>query len=314
LFGPDDGLVRERGETIIAAVLGPDRDDPFRFAILDSDDLKRDPARLADEAAQLGLMGGRRVLRVRDAGDTLTAALRHLFTGAGAAALVVLEAGNLDKNSSLRRFCEGAPDIMTIACYADGPREVLQTIQETFRAHRVSAAAEAVAYLQFHLGSDRLVTRQELEKLCLFAGEGGKLSFEDVAGMVGDSSALAIDDVVYDALDSRHAAAETGLQRLFREGEEPVRVLRAALRHTQRLHLAGCEMAAGQSLDAVMRGLRPPIFFKLVDRFKAQLRAWPPRRAERLLLALSEAESLCKRTGYPDRTICLEIFLRAGSL
>src|SRR5260370_10020527 len=67
LYGPDAGLVRERAETV-ARTICPDLQDPFRVADLAAASLVADPARLADEAAQISLMGGSRVIRVREAG------------------------------------------------------------------------------------------------------------------------------------------------------------------------------------------------------------------------------------------------------
>ena len=69
-YGPDAGLVRERADAVARTVC-PDLRDPFRVAELTAAALAADPARLADEAAQISLMGGRRVVRVREAGDAL---------------------------------------------------------------------------------------------------------------------------------------------------------------------------------------------------------------------------------------------------
>ena len=70
VYGPDDGLVRERAGLLARSVC-PDLKDPFRVAELAGATLAADPARLADEAAQLSLIGGRRVVRVRGATDAL---------------------------------------------------------------------------------------------------------------------------------------------------------------------------------------------------------------------------------------------------
>jgi len=69
LYGPDEGLVRERAEAVARSVC-PDLKDPFRVADLTASVLGTDPARLADEATQLSLTGGQRVVRVRGAGGT----------------------------------------------------------------------------------------------------------------------------------------------------------------------------------------------------------------------------------------------------
>ena len=74
VFGPDSGLARERSETLLKTVVD-DLTDPFRVADLDEQTLSNDPARLADEAAAISMLGGRRVVRVRGA----TNAVAKLF-------------------------------------------------------------------------------------------------------------------------------------------------------------------------------------------------------------------------------------------
>ena len=46
-------------------------------------------------------------------------------------------------------------------------------MREIFAAHNITARPEAMQYLIAHLGGDRGVSRQELEKLALYVGDGG---------------------------------------------------------------------------------------------------------------------------------------------
>src|SRR5712691_9176186 len=98
LYGPDAGLARERAETV-ARTICPDLRDPFRVAELTVATLAGDPARLADEAAQISLLGGRRVIRVREAGDALASLFARFLDAAlgpvSGDTLVVAEAGDL---------------------------------------------------------------------------------------------------------------------------------------------------------------------------------------------------------------------------
>src|SRR5712691_8070383 len=94
LYGPDAGLVRERAEAVARTVC-PDLRDPFRVADLAASVLAADPARLADEAAQISLTGGRRVIRVREAGDALAPLFARFLADAVGDTLVVAEAGDL---------------------------------------------------------------------------------------------------------------------------------------------------------------------------------------------------------------------------
>jgi DNA polymerase-3 subunit delta len=314
LFGPDEGLVRERGEMLTRAVLGSATDDPFRLAVLTGETLKQDPARLADEADALSLMGGRRVVRVRDVGDTLAKSLNYVLDRKPGGGLIVIEAGDLAKSSALRKLAEAAPNAAAIGCYADNPRELAQLIRDSVARDHIAIADDAIDYLVGNLGDDRGVTRQEIDKLCLFAGPGGKIDLAGATASVGDSSALELDNVIYDALDGRAASVDTALGRLFLEGQTAVGILRAVQRHGMRLHLAAARVAAGETADAVARTQRPPIYFKYTDRFRAQIDAWPPDRSQRLLKLLLQAELDCKTTGYPEETICRHLLTMIGRL
>ncbi len=245
-YGPDTGLVRERADRTTAAIC-PDLKDPFRIAELSTSALAADPARLSDEIGALSLVGGRRVIRIRDAGDGLTALFGTALSESKGDSMIVIEGGDLPSRSSLRKLCEAARDVAVGACYADGGRDIAEIVRETLRAHDVAASSEAVNYLVAHLGNDRLVTRSELEKLALYAGNGGRIELADALACVGDSTALSLDDVIFAAADGDAARLEGSLFRCLQEGQSAVGILRAVMRHFQRLHLAASRMASGVS-------------------------------------------------------------------
>jgi len=309
VFGPDAGQVRERAGRLALAVC-PDLNDAFRVSDLESGTLVGDPARLSDEAASLSLTGGRRLVRVRGGDDALGAVFERFFKATPPGdAFILVEAGDLGPRSSLRRAFENAKSGATIACYLDGPREIAELAREILGARGIELRPEAIAYLVAHLGGDRQLSRSELEKLALYVGDGGKAGEAEVMTAIGDSAELSTDEVAFAAAEGDAAQLERALNRAFGEGAQPVAVLRAELRHFQRLHLAGSRFAAGASEGDVLK-LRPPLFFKLVDRFKQQLRLWPPARAEAVLETLHRAEADAKSTGIPAETICRAALMR----
>src|SRR5262249_19762459 len=149
-----------------------------------------------------------------------------------------------------------------------------EVVRATLGAHRIEASRDAVAWLVEHLGGDRQLTRMELEKLALYVGDGGKVGLEEAQACVGDTAALDLDDAIFAAAEGDGAALERALTRALQEGENPVGILRAAMRHLQRLQLCLARMREGVAAADAVRSLRPPVFFKLQDRFAAQLRRW----------------------------------------
>jgi DNA polymerase-3 subunit delta len=303
-YGPDAGQVRERADRLSAAIC-PDLKDPFRISELTMALIAGDGARLADEVAALSLVGGRRVVRIRDGADGLTALLGTTIAAPGDS-LIIIESGDLPGRSSLRKFCEASSGAAAIACYADSARDLADIIRETFAARRIGVSADAQAYLVAHLGGDRLVTRQELEKLTLYTGDGGRVELADAVACVGDTNSLSVEELVYAAADGAPGKLEEALLRCLQEGQAPISILRAAMRHFHRLHLAASRIAGGGSADEAVRALRPPIFFKFADRFKAQLGIWVPRRIAGALDSLTRAELDSKRSVLPQETIARE--------
>jgi DNA polymerase-3 subunit delta len=85
--------------------------------------------------------------------------------------------------------------------------------------------------------------------------------------------------------------------------------MRALLRHLHRLHLLASRLAAGSTIDEVMRTARPPIFFKQENGFRRQLGVWTEAKLRPQLDRIAKAELDIKTTGTPAETICREAML-----
>ena len=166
-----------------------------------------------------------------------------------------------------------------------------------------------MAYLSEHLGSDRMLSRSELEKLATYALGAGEVTLEDAEAVVGDGAATTLEDIAFSTADGNTRSLDRALQRAFDEGVNSVAVVRAAQRHFQRLHRAAGEVAAGSAPDQAMKALRPPVFFRRTAAFRGQLQSWNAARLADALEALTEAEIACKTTGVPAEASCRRTLL-----
>ena len=319
VYGPDQGLVRERADCLTRAV-AEDLADPFRVAELSAGQLQDDPARLGDEAAALSLTGGRRVVRLRDAGDALATTLSDFLADPVGDALIVVEGGDLPARSSLRKLFEGAGNGAALACYRDDSRSLMKLIRETLGAAGLEIAPEALDFLAANLGGDRQLTRRELEKLVLYKGEAGsapttgrRIELDDALALVGDSAALTLDDLAFALADGDLAGLERSMRRALAEGAAPIGLLRAAARHLLRLHIVAGTSAAGTPMEDALRRLRPPVFWKLKARFVGQAGRWSPERLSRALARFVEAESESKRSGAPAEALTARALLEVAA-
>jgi DNA polymerase-3 subunit delta len=133
VYGPDAGLVQERAEKLLKSVV-PDLTDAFNVSDLSEDVLLADPARLADEAAAISMFGGRRVVRVRGAGNDLAELLESFLDDPKGDALVVIEAGDLAKTGALRKLFDGHKSAAALQCYPDSARDLSDVVRDALRA------------------------------------------------------------------------------------------------------------------------------------------------------------------------------------
>jgi DNA polymerase III subunit delta len=304
LVGDDAGLITERAAQLIRAVAG---DDKLCITEAGREALK-DPASLANEAASAPLMGGRPAIRVRDAKDSWTEAARLALAGPGPG-LVVMEGLGLAARSKLRVLVGGDARGQVIECYAERGRDLAASIARILGEMQARAEPAALDWLAERGGEDRMALRRSLEVLALHAQPGVPITLEDAMEVLGEGSALDLDEALLAATEGNVAAADRAIANAFAEGSNPVQVLRAALRHIQRLHMAALAVQKGASPAEALDALRPPVFWRQKPALERALRRWPPARLEAMGAALLRAERQAKSTGLPDEVIARQVVL-----
>ena len=291
LYGDDTGLIRERAAALVRAVIGA-ADDPFRLATL---------ARAADlpvEAASGSLIGGRRVLRLVDAGEEAREPVASVLEGRGDA-LVLLEAPGLaPSRSRLAKLVEGHRDGVTIGCYAEEGEKLSESVRAWLAVDRVGVDGPALAWLVSQLGADHALNRREIEKLALYVGPGGRVDLAAAEAVVGDVAGLSLDDALFAATAGDVATADRALERALAEGAAPVSIIRAGILHLTRLQRAALGVTGG-----------PRVFFRREAAFNRALKLWSDVALASALTSFLRAEREAKRTGAPAAALCRHMVL-----
>jgi DNA polymerase-3 subunit delta len=303
IHGPDSGLAAERALTAARTVPGA-LDDPFRFAELSNPD----PGTFAAEATAAALTGGRRVVRVRDAGEALTKPLESLAANPPEA-LVIIEAGELTGKSKLRAFAEKSPAIAAIACYPLDSARLPATITARLRAAGKMIQPDAANWVAQNLSGEEGPLRQAVEILLLYAGGSTSLSLEDVSAALADGGETSMQEAVDATLGGDPAATDRALELAYAEGVSPVGILRVLLGELMRLRTAAGAIAEGASVTEAVAAMRPPIFFKRQPLITRILNNWTVATLTEAIRVALAAESACKQTLTPDQSYCRQTLL-----
>jgi DNA polymerase-3 subunit delta len=287
IYGNDDGLVTERAEKFAAAVTGKDGE----HLRVDVATLSDNPGRLADEARAIPMFGGRRAISLRVSGNrSIEAALTELLDNPPVDAWVIVVAGDLRKTSPLRKLAETRAGAWSIACYADSDRDLDRIIDEETGAAKLTIADDARSELKRLIGSDRMMSRAEVRKLCLYAEGAGTISLNDVRALIGDAGAFALDEALDAVASGDGNRFDRTYRRLLASGTPGFLVAGAALRHFNFLEKARAAFDSGEPPEALVRRAAPPIYpFSRQGAVAKQIERWPRARITRALAMLDDA-------------------------
>jgi DNA polymerase-3 subunit delta len=315
IFGRDLGVVRERAQEL-AGKVAERPDDPFDVALVSDGDLDDDPGRLVDELMAYSLMGGRRLVRLRLSTervgpDRLAAAAleRHAAGEFNPDAFFLIEAGNLDRNSAVRRAAEKQPAAVAIPCYEDEVGDLARLTREALVKDKVSLTNEALDLFVRRLPHERGVARREIERLALYLGPGSGAvgTADDLTDFLGVEPEASLAEAAQDAFGGRLAAAQAGLRRAAQEGEGGPAAVRAMSQHLGRLRRTATLRAAGAELAEAAKA--SGVFWKNEREFLRQARAWDLRTIGEVQPEVLAADRACKQTGAPDQLIAERLAL-----
>jgi len=324
IYGPDRGLVRERANLLVKALVD-DPDDPFNVTKLTDEDMKADPALLSDNMAALSMMGGDRLVRVQistEAGGAPIAEFLKEFEAGKtpAEAWLVVEAGDLKPAGKLRKTFEPAKQALAAPCYAETGRDLVAFVDEALEAEGLKLDADARARFLPLIEGDRGVARSEINKLILYKGPKDirhdgedSVTMADIEASAAAGGDAALDRVVDTAMSGRVKEADASWMRARAGGGSGVGLVRNIQRRIDLLS----ELKSGGP-DAAMR-LGAPRFGPAADAFKQQAAFWSDRALDQARQAAFEAERQMKRAGAAPAELLggdllLKLALRAEAM
>jgi DNA polymerase III subunit delta len=311
--GTDPGLISERSAAL-AQVLAGRESPPGEIVKMDDSELDEDAGRLETELLTRPMFSGRRIVRAI-AGRRINAALiKGILAGGALEGLLIVEAGNLKADDSLRALFEKDATCFAIACYPDTAADIDNLIAEVLTSFGLRIEGDARDMLQSRLGADRALSRSEVEKLALYCLGRDVITLDDVDHLVGDAAGLAIDRIAEATADGQTKIALGDFGRAMASGENAQVIIGAIQRYFLKLHRVRSDVDGGQRLDDALKSLRPPLFFKQKDAFARQVRNWPRSALDQALKRIAEALKAARLSSNLEEVIAERMILALASM
>ncbi|MEM0899362.1 MAG: DNA polymerase III subunit delta [Pseudomonadota bacterium] len=273
-YGPEQGLVQDLSKAVLRT-LDIDPSDGFANTRMPSDTATADQA-LVSEAYSIGMFAGKRLLRVTDAGNekSFVEQVKTIASDRLNDVWVVIEAGELKKNSALRTTVERSEFGLAVPCYQGGLEVIHQLIDEYLPDKNV-LSSDLRRALADRLPADRALARAELEKVSLLASSSEVISITDIGAIIGDSGQGDIFEIVDTVVCGNVARFEAAFSTFTASSGNLNALLFSMLRQFQTLQAMRYEMDKDRKpASAVVASARPPVFFNRRQLVQTALSTW----------------------------------------
>jgi DNA polymerase III subunit delta len=291
-YGPDEGQSRAHGERLVKG-LGAEK------FVVQAQTAKSDPAILADEAAAIGLFGGKRVLWMDSAGDEILAAIESLLEAPAVESPVIAIAGGLRKTSPLVRLAEAHGLALAHVSYGLDDRDAERLVEELARNEGLRLAPGLAGRIASAAGNERAIVGQELAKLALYCGAAPEAPVEVDRGVLDEIGAgnegewMRLGDL---ALSGDLAALSRELDSTAADAD-PIAVLRALQRRLLMLAPIRTRVDCGERPHDAVTSAGKSVFWKDKGLVAKLVGLWGSRALERIF---QRSGALARRLMRPD--------------
>ncbi|QEK39807.1 DNA polymerase III subunit delta [Candidatus Sneabacter namystus] len=166
----------------------------------------------------------------------------------------------LSKDNDVRRFFEREKALFSVACYED--KDFENAIRKACRQYKIEK--DAVLYLISNLDRNRFSLSNEIEKLDLLSQSVEEISLQNVHDISTCGSHYATDELFF-SLEEKDARRYFSTLKAVTENKiADITLLRSLLHYYLKLVYV---LHSNDSIEAAVAKLKPPIFFRYLDRF-----------------------------------------------
>ena len=307
LYGPEPTITRFRFEVIAKKIVN-DLADPFLVSQLSSEKIKEDKAILTDEFYSIAMLGGRRLIMIKDCDAHTVQALKILLSdpqyGRKSDNFILIQGGDMDKSSALRKLVEESQFLMAIPCYEEDATSLRKSISELFVENDIMVEGEVINLMVKNFGKDRNLIVNEVSKIKNYLGDEKKLSLEIFKKITSSNQDENLQDFAVQFASKNYEWCFLRAEKAFEVGNESILLVRNLINYFSKLYNAKVSIEnSGKSLDDAVKSAQ--IFYKIEADFRRNLQSLSLKFIAKSLQSFEKLEINLKKGNMSSRLVFL---------
>ena len=302
VFGTDNAGVHEIAKQIQKTIIP--KAGPFSIVTLTPTDLKNNPNRVLEEANTPDLMGGRRLIWLKEATAQHADIMANFVEKCRTDTFLLMTADNLSKSAALRAESESSQNILVVACYPPETTDLRRIVQNFAQEIGFNFSSDAIDYLIQNTDNNTVILKNELDKIALWNSDKKHITLDIIQSLVGTGTVNV--DMLIQAFANRQTEKMISvLDALLAQGENPVTLIRFIARYFSNLLNGLDKLEQGESPQNIAKKILKPAQFRLEEAVVSQLHSWSKKALLKVHNTLLNAEIQMK-SGILDPELCLK--------
>lgn len=311
VFGPESSIVSFNSQAIAKKIVA-DLADPFLVVHLSKERFAQEPSCLADEFYSFSMLGGRKLIWIKDVDANVSAAFKALFGQKDLAQksenFILVQGGDLEKSNAVRKLAEENQAFAAIACYEDDEKTIKKFIENELKKNGFEPDAESIEYLYEKLGRNRQIIISEIAKIALYL-DGDEINPDLVERAIGNQATISVNEFVESFATQNLSQALLQADYLQKNGFEAITLIRYLSNYVQKLYQAKTAIDIDKtSFDEAVKIQR--LFFKAEAEFRKHLKNITREVLILWLLELEKVELKIKTTSTVSSKLLFAVFLQ----
>ena len=302
IYGPNEGLVRENIDVIYKNF---SRDSDSEKIDINGKQLDDDISILNDEISTISLFNKKKFIILDTAKEKHVSIIEDALSLDFKNVCMVVKQDNLTKSSSIRKLYETSKIHFSLACYDDDIKALSSLIERFQKEHNITFDSNVKSFLLNNLSNDRMVIKNELEKILLsLSEEDRRVDIEKLRYILHDSAHTDFQQINNSILFGNIEKGSKSLEKLFNLGTNPIAILKSFNNYIMRIRLTQVELSKGKQFDEAIKVLKPPVFWKEKSDFKRHCLIWPANVIDKIINEVLSSEIQCMTNNIIAKEQC----------
>jgi len=226
---------------------------------------------------------------------------------------IILSANILEKKSKLRSFFEKEKNTICIPFYSDTNETMSNLSLNFFKKKKISISQETINLIVERCRGNRENLYNELEKIENYSKNKKKVNYDEILKITNlaenyNASELTDNCLAKNIIKPSHILNENNFST-----DDCILIVRTLLIKAKRILKLQEEINNNSNIEQVVKNFRPPIFWKDKEIVKTQIKNWPLKKIQNVIIKINEVELLIKKNSSNSLNILSDFIIAQAS-